>query len=73
MYFDNRLELFNFISGKNIVIWGARMTGIGALRQLKEKKIKVLNFLDSDPSLVGNLVHGLKVHHPNDHKENFEQ
>jgi MoaA/NifB/PqqE/SkfB family radical SAM enzyme len=69
MHFKNRTELFNFISGKSIVIWGARMTGIGALRQLKEKNANVLNFLDSDPALVDNTVHGLQVYHPNDIKK----
>ena len=38
MQLKNRNELFDYISGKRIIIWGARMTGIGALRQLKEKK-----------------------------------
>ena len=69
MHLKNRKELFNFISDKKIIIWGARMTGIGALRQLKEKNIEVLNFIDSDLSLVGKLVHDFEVYHPNDIKK----
>ena len=49
----NREEIINSLAGKNVLIWGARMTGIGALRQLKNKKINVLNFIDSDDALVG--------------------
>ena len=31
-------KIFNSLANKNVLIWGARMTGIGALRQLKKKK-----------------------------------
>ena len=58
-------KIFNSLANKNVLIWGARMTGIGALRQLKKKNITVLNFIDSDNALVGKFVHGLKVYHPN--------
>ena len=61
----NREKIFNYLADKKILIWGARMTGIGALRQLRKKKIKVINFIDSDDALNGKFVHGLKVYHPN--------
>jgi len=61
----NREKIFNSLANKKVLIWGARMTGIGALRQLNKKKITVLNFIDSDNALVGKFVHGLKVYHPN--------
>jgi MoaA/NifB/PqqE/SkfB family radical SAM enzyme len=61
----NREKIFNSLADKKILIWGARMTGIGALRQLRKKKIKVINFIDSDDALNGKFVHGLKVYHPN--------
>jgi pyruvate-formate lyase-activating enzyme len=64
MQFSNRKEIFEFVSNKKVLIWGARMTGIGALRKLKEKNIEILNFVDSDQALVGKFVHGFKVHHP---------
>jgi MoaA/NifB/PqqE/SkfB family radical SAM enzyme len=69
MLLKNRKELFEFISEKEVIIWGARMTGIGALRQLKKKDIKVIDFVDSDRSLVGKHVHGFEVHHPDDLKK----
>ena len=46
------------------MIWGARMTGLGALRQLISKNINVLNFIDSDPSFEKTKVHQLEVWHP---------
>jgi len=61
----NREKIFNSLANKKVLIWGARMTGIGALRQLNKKNITVLNFIDSDDALVGKFVHGLKVYHPN--------
>ena len=45
------------------MIWGARMTGLGALRQLISKNINVLNFIDSDPSFEKTKVHQLEVWH----------
>lgn len=65
----NRENIINSLAGKNVLIWGARMTGIGALRQLKNKKINVLNFIDFDDALVGKFVHGLKVYSPNELSE----
>ena len=41
----NREKIFNSLADKKILIWGARMTGIGALRKLRKKKIKVINFI----------------------------
>jgi len=61
----NREKILNSLVGKKVFIWGARMTGIGALRQLNKRQIKVLNFIDSDDALHGKFVHGLKVYHPN--------
>ena len=60
----SRDNIINSLADKNVIIWGARMTGIGALRQLTKKQIKVLHFIDSDEAFVGKLVHGLKVYHP---------
>jgi hypothetical protein len=42
----SRKEIFNFVSSKKVLIWGARMTGIEALRQLKAKKVNILGFVD---------------------------
>lgn len=58
----NRENLFNELLGKKVLIWGARMTGIGALRQLKKRDINVVGFIDSDSAFVGKFVHGLPVY-----------
>jgi len=69
MNFDNKIQLFDYLKDKNVFIWGARMTGIGALRQLKNENINVVNFIDSDLAFVNNSVHGLHVKHPKDLKK----
>jgi MoaA/NifB/PqqE/SkfB family radical SAM enzyme len=69
MKYKTRDDLFTILSDKKVIIWGARMTGIGALRQLKKKNIKILNFIDSDLALAGKSVHGLHVYHPNELKK----
>ena len=65
---DNRKEIFKFISNKKVLIWGARMTGIGAMRQLKEKKVNILGFVDSDKAFDGQYSQGLKVYNPKELK-----
>ena len=69
MNFDNKIQLFDYLKDKNVFIWGARMTGIGALRQLKNENINVVNFIDSDHAFVNESVHGLHVKHPKDLKK----
>jgi MoaA/NifB/PqqE/SkfB family radical SAM enzyme len=64
MLLENREEVFKFVSNKKVLIWGARMTGIGALRQLKEKKVNILGFVDSDKAFEGKYSQGLKVYNP---------
>ncbi len=63
---ENRGEIFKFISNKKILIWGARMTGIGAMRQFKKNNITILGFIDSDPAFNGRYSQGLKVYNPNE-------
>ena len=65
----SRNELIDKIRHKQVVIWGARMTGIGALRQLLEKNINVVSFIDSDPAFINKEVHNLKVYHPTELKD----
>ena len=60
-----RENLFENLLDKKVLIWGARMTGIGALRQLKTKYINVIGFIDSDPAFDDKLVHGLPVFNKN--------
>ena len=44
------------------------MTGIGALRQLKNNNIDILGFVDSDVAFNGKYSQGLKVYNPNELK-----
>lgn len=57
-----RKNLFNKLSSKKVFIWGARMTGIGALRQLRRENIDVVGFIDSDKAFEEKFVHGLPVY-----------
>ncbi len=52
------------IGKRPIVIWGARMTGIGLVRYAKSNGIDVLAFIDSDDSLKGQQVNGIPVYLP---------
>lgn len=51
-------------ASKDIIIWGARMTGLGALRFLKKHKKNPVCFVDSDPAFAGVNVSGLQVFRP---------
>ena len=57
---------------KDIMIWGARMTGLGAHRFLKKHNVNVLSFIDSDQAFYGKKVNGLPVLNPSQLK-NFLQ
>ena len=58
------LSLRRKIGKRPIVIWGARMTGIGLVRYAKAHGINVLAFIDSDTSLAGQQVNGIPVYLP---------
>ncbi|MES2877231.1 MAG: radical SAM protein [Pseudomonadota bacterium] len=49
---------------RTIVIWGARMTGLGALRQCRSAGILPVAFIDSDPAFKGKTVANLPVFSP---------
>ena len=60
-----RKQLLDKISGRDIVVWGARMTGIGFARfmtSLGMQKPKL--FIDSDPATHGKNVAGIPVWSP---------
>ena len=59
-------KLVNFLTNKPVIIWGARMTGMGFLRFSTSNNLNVLNFVDSDPALLGNKVNNTTVRAPND-------
>lgn len=57
----NIKELLTVLDNRPLIIWGARMTGIGLLRFSKKHQLKVLGFIDSDPSFLGKKIHDLPV------------
>ena len=55
----------SFDERKNVIIYGAGPIGIQLLRALNETgNYKTVAFIDSNPSLAGQLVHGVKVVRP---------
>lgn len=55
----------SFDQRKNVIIYGAGTIGIQLLRALNEAGgYKTIAFIDSNPSLAGQLVHGVKVLRP---------
>lgn len=61
----NKSHIAEQIKHKNLFIWGARMTGLGAKRFFESSSISVKGFIDSDPAFEGKLVSGLPVYDPN--------
>ena len=61
---QNRGDLYLALSDKKVLIWGARMTGLGALRQLRSRGIEVFGFVDSDPAFNGQQVANLPLFAP---------
>jgi FlaA1/EpsC-like NDP-sugar epimerase len=55
----------SFDQRKNVIIYGAGAIGIQLMRALAEtSNYKTVAFIDSNPSLAGQLVHGVKVVRP---------
>jgi FlaA1/EpsC-like NDP-sugar epimerase len=55
----------NFDERKNVIIFGAGTTGIQLLRALNETgQYNMVAFIDNNPSLEGQVVHGVKVLRP---------
>ena len=66
---SKRDQILKSLEGKKIIIWGARMTGLGALRKLKEKGLNVHCFIDSDTAFVSKKSYGYNVFNPSELKE----
>ncbi len=62
----NRESVIKQVQNKAVFIWGARMTGLGALRFLRSNNVDPVGFIDSDPAFKNKIVSGLPVIHPND-------
>ncbi len=55
----------SFDERKNVIIYGAGTTGIQLLRALNETgQYRLVAFIDNNPSLAGQVVHGVKVLRP---------
>ena len=57
-------ELLAQLSGPPILIWGARMTGLGLVRYCRTHGVEVQGFIDSDPAFAGKRIAGLPCHPP---------
>ena len=57
-------EMLTSLRGQSVALWGARMTGLGALRKLLAENVDVKYFIDSDLSLHGRVLLGKKVISP---------
>ena len=63
---SKKRNLLSQLIGKDIIIWGARMTGLGAVRFLKDNELEPTCFLDSDPAFINMKVANLNVYKPNE-------
>lgn len=61
---SNKQKVVESLRGHSVFIWGARMTGLGALRVLQSKNISVAGFIDSDSAFVGKEVRDFAVNQP---------
>ena len=57
-------QLRDCISNKSVIIWGARIVGIGLSRKCRKEGLEIISFIDSDQSLSNKEVNGIKVSHP---------
>ena len=58
--------LSSTLQGKSVIIWGARIVGIGLSRKCQQESIRVLSFIDSDPSLTSRVINGVEIRKPSD-------
>ncbi len=57
-------QLLDQLENAPVVIWGARMTGLGLVRLCRTNGIQVIGFIDSDPAFIGKLISGVTCHPP---------
>ena len=60
------LRFVNSLKNKPIIIWGARMTGLGLLRFSKKHNLKLVGYVDGDPSLTDKMIGDHKIKLPNE-------
>jgi len=61
---SRQAELLEQLSGVPVLIWGARMTGLGLVRLCRTHGIEIQGFIDSDPAFSGKRIAGLPCHPP---------
>lgn len=54
------------LGDRPLIIWGARMTGIGFLRFAKKYSLNIIGFIDSDKSLQGRKLDSFSISSPNE-------
>jgi len=62
-------SLLEKLKGKPLVVWGARMTGIGFSRFSRKNDLNLIGFVDSDPSLYGKFIDGVEIGGPESIRE----
>ena len=60
----NKENFIAIIKKRPIVIWGARMTGIGFTRFSKKHDLEIISIVDSDPSLQGLKIENYTIGNP---------
>jgi len=60
---SNFLEI---VKDKPILVWGARMTGIGFLRFAKKHNLDIIGFVDSDPAFIGRKIENFPINLPSE-------
>ena len=61
---SSKRNLLRKLKDRQVLIWGARMTGIGFLRFAKMHNIPIIGFVDSDTSLHGMMINNNLIHKP---------
>ena len=61
---DKEKNLVTTLRNRPVLIWGARMTGIGLLRFAKKHALNVVGFVDRDPSLIGRKIDKFQINKP---------
>lgn len=61
---NTKNDLLKILNERPVLIWGARMTGVGFLRFAKKHNLNTIGFVDSDPSLAGRKICNLLISVP---------
>lgn len=61
---SKKYKLLEILNNRPILIWGARMTGIGFLHFARKNNLNTIGFVDSDPYLAGKNIGNLVINKP---------